>query len=201
MATSRPGGQRWRLGLDGADAASPVALAVAVAASLRERGVAVLVAQARDYWRPRALRLERGRDDPQAYAQDYLDVGAVDRELLGPAGPGGSGVVRPVFRDRASDRVARGGGVLLPVEAVVVLVGPLLLGRGLALDATVHLRLSAPALARRTPPLQAWTLPALAHYTRTVRPEAVADLVVAVDDPARPAVGGRAWPTGGDAAH
>lgn len=49
-------------------------------------------------------------------------------------------------------------------------------------------RCAAAALARRTPGEQRWTLPAYARYEQEVAPQAVADVVVRVDDPRRPAV-------------
>jgi hypothetical protein len=66
--------------------------------------------------------------------------------------------------------------------------GALLLGAGLPFDVTVHLQLSAAALARRTPAEQRWTLPAYARYDLEVAPATFADVVVRLDDPRRPAV-------------
>ncbi|HEX8346664.1 MAG TPA: uridine kinase, partial [Actinoplanes sp.] len=62
------------------------------------------------------------------------------------------------------------------------------LGAGLPFDVTVHLELSAAALARRTPPELHWTLPAFARYGDEVDPAAFADVVVRLDDPRRPAM-------------
>jgi len=70
----------------------------------------------------------------------------------------------------------------------VIVSGPLLLGRGLPFELTVHLDLSPGALARRTPPELAWTLPAYDRYREEVDPTAFADVVVRVDDPRHPAV-------------
>jgi hypothetical protein len=63
-----------------------------------------------------------------------------------------------------------------------------LLGRWLPFDVTVHVRLSPAALARRTPPDEAWTLPALERYAQERDPEGAADLVVRADDPRHPAL-------------
>ena len=72
---------------------------------------------------------------------------------------------------------------------MLILSGPLLLGRGLPLDLTVHLELSPGALARRTPPELAWTLPAYARYRDGGRPgRPLADVVVRMDDPRHPAI-------------
>jgi hypothetical protein len=71
---------------------------------------------------------------------------------------------------------------------VVVVSGSVLLGRGLPFDVAVHLALSPGALVRRTPPDQAWTLPALARYAAERDPLGAADLVVRWDDPRHPAI-------------
>ncbi len=86
------------------------------------------------------------------------------------------------------DRASRTGFLQLTPGAVIILSGPLLLGRGLPLDLTVHLDLSPGALARRTSPELAWALPAYARYAAEVDPVALADLVVRMDDPRHPAI-------------
>ena len=52
----------------------------------------------------------------------------------------------------------------------------------------MHLWLSEAALVRRTPPKLRWELPAHACYAREAAPLSAADVVVRVDDPARPAI-------------
>ncbi|MDQ3599906.1 MAG: hypothetical protein M3408_01355 [Actinomycetota bacterium] len=51
----------------------------------------------------------------------------------------------------------------------------------------MHLHLSARAL-HTTPPERAWTLPAYRRYAQEVDPEAVAEVVLRVDHPDRPAL-------------
>lgn len=181
--------QGWsRVAVDGAPAARPAALADELAGALRERGRAVLRVTAADFLRPASVRLERGRTDPDSYYEDWLDGCALNREVLRPAGAGGTGRVLPRLWNAAADRSYRAERAGLPSQAVLLLDGPLLLGRGLEVDLAVHLALSPGALRRRTPqPLQ-WTLPAFDRYRREVDPERVADLVVRWDDPDRPAV-------------
>jgi hypothetical protein len=101
---------------------------------------------------------------------------------------GGTGRVRPAHWDAAADRAVRGGEVEVPPGGVLLLSGALLLGGGLDVDLTVHLEQSPAALARRTPPELAWTLPAYARYAAEVAPAAWADVVVRMDDPRHPAV-------------
>ena len=68
---------------------------------------------------------------------------------------------------------------------------PLLLGLGRPFDLGIHLRLSAGARSRRTSPAERWSLPAYDRYDDEVDPEAVADVVVRMDDPRRPALRSR----------
>jgi hypothetical protein len=185
LVAARPG--RVRLAVDGPPPTRPRPLAEAVATELRTRGRAVVVVAADDYLRPASLRLERGRTDPDEFLDGWLDVGGLRREVLGPAGRDGSGRVLPRLWDAQTDRAHRDRYVDLPGDGVVVLAGALLLGRGLPLDLTVHLRMGEAALARRLAPEEAWTLPAYARYEAEHAPDE-ADLLVLADHPDRPAV-------------
>jgi hypothetical protein len=177
-----------RVAVDGPPPARPDALADALVDPLRVRGRAVQRIRAEDFLRPASIRLERGRDNPDAFYEDWLDLSGLRREVLDPLEPGGSGRILPTLRDVTTDRATRAGYVELPPGGVLLLSGALLLGTGLAFDLVVHLWMSAAALARRTPDPQAWTLPAYARYDREVDPCLLADVVVKVDDPRHPAV-------------
>lgn len=177
-----------RVLLDGAPPARPDLVADGLVDRLRVRSRAVLRVSAWDFLRPASVRLERGRTDPDAFYDDWLDAGALVREVLGPAGPGGSRRVLPRLWDVATDRAVRADREVLADGGVVLVDGPLLLGRGLPAELTVHLALSPAALARGTAEAEAWTLPAYARYAEEVDPPAVADLVVRADHPDRPAL-------------
>jgi hypothetical protein len=184
----RPDG--WtRVAVDGAPAAEPAALADRMAEELRERGRAVLRVHAGDFLRPASVRLEHGREDPDSYLDGWLDEAALHREVLAPLDREGTGEVLPRLWNPATDRSYRAGRVALAPWAVLLLDGPLLLGRGLPLELTVHLALSDGALARRTAPEDRWTLPAFDRYRRETDPERLADVVVRCDHPDHPAVG------------
>jgi hypothetical protein len=172
--------------VDGPPAADPAALADALVDPLRLRGRPVLRVDARWFLRPASVRLERGRTDPDAYYEDRLDLAALRREVLDPLGPGRDGRWLPTLWDPEADRATRAPYEQAPPNAVLVLSGSLLLGRGLPAELTVHVRLSPAALARRTE--EDWTLPAYDRYRAEVDPEAVADVVVRADDPRHPAV-------------
>ena len=187
LAATGAGG-RLRVAIDGAAAARPEALAEALVDRLRVRGRPVVRVAAADFLRPASVRLEFGRTNPDSFYLGWLDEAGLRREVLDPAGPGGSGRIVTRLWDARTDRATREPYRELPPEAVVIVSGPLLLGAGLPFDVTVHLHLSAAALHRRTEAEQRWTLPAFARYGAEVDPAAFADLVVRLDDPRRPAV-------------
>jgi len=186
LVDARPG--RVRLALDGPPPTRPLALAGRVADELRALGRMPVVVSAGDYLRPASVRLEFGREDPNEFLDAWLDVGGLRREVLDPAGPGGSGRVLPRLWDAVADRAHRDRYVELPDNGVVLLAGALLLGRGLPLDLSVHLKMSSAALSRTLLDDERWTLPAYDRYAEERAPEAAADLVVLSDHPDRPAV-------------
>lgn len=186
LADALPG--RVRVAVDGASAADPHALGAAVVEALAPRR-AVHV-RADSFWRPASLRLEYGHEDDWAWLDGWLDEAALRREVLDALVEHGS--VLPALRDPVTDRSVRAVPIELPADGVVVVSGSVLLGRGLPFDVAVHVQLSAAALARRTPPDQAWTLPALERYAGERDPLGNADLVVRWDDPRHPAIVDRA---------
>ncbi|WP_345770425.1 uridine kinase [Blastococcus saxobsidens] len=188
-----PGAAALRVAVDGPEVAAPEELAEAVAARLPALGRGAAVVPASGFYRPASLRLEHGRTDPDARYTDWLDVGALNREVLGPLGPGGTGEYLPVLWDLERDRAARAPRRPAPPGAVVLVPGALLQGVGLALDVVVHLRMSPAARRRRAAPEDRWALPAFDRYDDEVDPAALADAVVLADHPDRPALvlGGR----------
>ena len=188
VAGEREPGARLRVAVDGAPATRPGELADALVAPLRSAGRPAIRVSAGDFLRPASLRLEHGREDPDAFYDVWLDVPAIAREVVDPLGPDGDGRYLPSLWDPVRDRATRAPARTAPPGAVLVLDGALLLGRWLDLDLTVHLALRPAGLARRTAGEESWTLPAYARYVDEVGPEDVADVVVRVDDPRRPAV-------------
>jgi hypothetical protein len=181
IVDTRPG--RVRVVIDGADAARPHELGTRLVAASRRPAVHV---RSDAFWRPAGQRFEWGREDEDAWLHDWLDEGALHREVLDDFPV--TGRVLPALRDPATDRSARAAYVDLPEDGVVVVSGSVLLGRGLPFDLAVHLRLTPAALVRRTPQADAWTLPALGHYVAERDPESLADIVVRCDDPQHPAL-------------
>ncbi|MER7168109.1 uridine kinase [Micromonospora sp. NPDC000207] len=185
-AVTVPG--RLRVALDGAPAAEPGRLAAALIDPLRARGHPVLHVHTADFLRPASVRLEFGRTNPDSYYDAWVDEAGLRREVLDPAGPDGSGRLLPALRDARTDRASRSAYLDLPPGGIVLVSGELLLGGGLPFDVAVHLELSPAALARRTPEPAHWTLPAFARYAQEVAPASLADVVVRVDHPDRPAI-------------
>jgi hypothetical protein len=183
-----PGAAAVRVAVDGPDVATPAQLAASIAERLPVLGRAAVVVPAGGFYRPASLRLEHGRTDPDARYTDWLDTAALTREVLAPVGPGGSGQYLPLLWDLERDRAARSRPRPMPPGGVLLVPGGLLLGVGLAFDAVVHLRVAPAARRRRTPPEQAWELPAYDRYDEEVDPAALADAVVLADHPDRPAL-------------
>jgi hypothetical protein len=193
LLVSREPDSRLRVAIDGPPAAAPERLADALVDPLRVRGRAPVRISTGDFLRPASLRLEFGRQNPDSFYTGWFDESGLAREVLDPAGPGGSGRVLTRLWNAETDRAARAPYVELAPGAVVLVSGPLLLGGGLSFDVSVHLQMSAPALARRTEADLRWTLPAYQRYADEVDPASFADLVVKVDDPRHPALVLERW--------
>ena len=176
------------MAVDGPDVAAPEQLAAALAERLPVLGRPAVVVPATGFYRPASLRLEHGHTDPDARYTDWLDAGALAREVLDRVGPGGPGTYLPVLWDLVRDRAARSEYRRMPAGGVLLVPGALLQGVGLAFDVVVHLRVGPPARRRRTPPERAWELPAFDRYDAEVDPVALADAVVLADSADRPAL-------------
>lgn len=177
-----------RLAIDGAPEAGTSQVAAAVGEALADAGRPVLRISAGDFLRPRSLRLEHGREDPDVFYAEWLDLKGLRREVFGPLGPGGSGRVLPTLWDAERDRASRAEYVELPPGGVLIVEGAFLMGIGLPFDVEVHLWLSPGALKRRTPEELAWTLPAYERYEAEADPSRAASLTARMDDARHPAL-------------
>ena len=110
--STRAGPGRVRVLVDGAAAARPEVLADALVDPLRVRSRPVVRVSAWDYLRPASVRLERGRTDPDAFYDDWLDAGALVREVLAPIGSRRErpGPARLLGRRQSTGPAARAGG-------------------------------------------------------------------------------------------
>ncbi|MGW2093464.1 uridine kinase [Promicromonospora sukumoe] len=173
-----------RLLVDGHPSTHPEALADALVAPLEAAGRPVARVQTGDFLRPRSLRLEHGREDPDSLLDGWIDVAALNREVLTRVAERGEYL--PSLRDPATDRATRAAYLPAAPGTVVVLDGALAIGRGLDVDLAVHLALKPATLRRRTPPDEEWSIPAYERYAREI--EGVPDLLVRVDHPDHPAL-------------
>jgi len=189
-----PGAAALRVAVDGPDlpgsagGTGPQVLAVALAERLPSLSRPSAVVPAEGFYRPASLRLEHGRTDPDARYSDWLDAGALAREVLDRCGPRGPGEYLPALWDLARDRAARLPHRPAPEGGVLLVPGSLLQGLGLAFDVVVHLRVSPAARRRRVPADRAWELPAFDRYDDEVDPVSLADAVVLADHADRPAL-------------
>jgi hypothetical protein len=184
-----PVGQRHsdtavRLLVDGHPSTHPERLADALVAPFEAAGRPTARVRVSDFLRPRSLRLERGREDPDSLLDGWIDVSSLNREVL-------TRVVEqqeylPSLRDPETDRATRADYVRAAPGTVVLLDGALAIGRGLVVDISVHLALKPETLRRRTPSDEAWVLHAYERYTQEI--ERAPDLVVRVDHPDHPAL-------------
>ncbi|MEC3918269.1 hypothetical protein [Nocardia sp. CDC160] len=170
------------IAVDGADAADPVSVAKGVAERLRAQGRPAEVVSLHDFVRPASVRLEYDRDSEFTYRTGWFDYAAVNREVVKPLRD--SGRYLPALWNERADRSAR-ARIREAVDGTVLLIaGPMLLGRGLDFDLTVALRMSPAALRRHTSPDQMFTVEGLLEHGQADD----ADLVIAWDHPDRPAV-------------
>ncbi|MEV0360962.1 hypothetical protein AB0H71_33375 [Nocardia sp. NPDC050697] len=170
--------------VDGADAADPESLASELVSRLRDAGRDAASVPLRGYVRPASLRLEYGRDDTDSYRDTWYDYAALDREVLRALRDRGRWL--PALWDEVADRSARAALRTASAGTVLVVSGPMLLGRGLAFDHTVRLELTEPALLRRTPEERRWTVPALLAHAAEYPEEP--DFAVRWDHPGKPAL-------------
>ncbi|WP_194814093.1 hypothetical protein [Nocardia sp. XZ_19_385] len=170
--------------IDGADAADPIALAQQVAERLRTAGRPADAVSLHEFVRPASLRLEYEPTDEFTYRTAWFDYDGVNREVLVALRQHGRWL--PALWDERTDRSARARIRTAAPDTVLLLAGPMLLGRNLDFDLTVTLRMSEGALRRRTDPAELFTVEALLAYQKTHHIEP--DILVAWDHPDRPAV-------------
>ncbi|MFB8007190.1 hypothetical protein [Nocardia sp. NPDC056000] len=171
------------IAIDGADAAEPTALAGSVAELLRAAGRPAEVVALHDFVRPASVRLEFDREDEYTYRTGWFDYAALNREVLKPLRDSGRWL--PALWNEHTDRSARARIRTALPGTILLIAGPMLLGRGLDFDVTVGLRMSEAALRRRTAAESQFTIPALLEQQRLEEP----GLRVAWDHPDRPAIG------------
>jgi len=177
-----------RVALDGPRCANLGELATSLGEALHEAGRPVGLVDAGMFYRDASVRLEYGKTDVDSFYSGWIDVGSLQREVLNPVGPAGSGRYLLSLRDPVTNRATRTEPILLAHNGILILTGELLLGVGLPFDLTIHAAVSRQARRRLTEPQLAWTLPAFDRYDLNVQPASAADVVLRYDDPRHPAM-------------
>ncbi len=175
---------RLVVAIDGADAAEPISLAHAVADNVRAHGRGCDVVSLHDYVKPASLRLEYGRNDEISYRTIWFDYDALAREVVDALHNDARWL--PALWNEKADRSARTQVRAAGAGDVVLVTGPMLLGRNLAFDSTIRLHLSEAALLRATHADQLWTVPALLRHEQDTAEQP--DVDVRWDHRDRPAV-------------
>jgi hypothetical protein len=156
-------------------------------------GRPAIVVSARMFYRDASLRYEYGKTDTESFYSGWLDVAALQREVLTPLGrpdkPGALFQFLPSLRDPVNNRSTRVDRLSLPAHGVLLVTGQILLAAPLSFDVTVHFALSRAARRRRFDADSQWQLPAFDRYDIDVNPARVADFVIRYDDPLHPALG------------
>ncbi|NDK92029.1 hypothetical protein GYA93_21005 [Gordonia desulfuricans] len=169
--------------VDGPSPTRPGEFADAIARRLRAEGRAAGVVHADDYLRPASLRFEYGRTDPLTFRDGFVDHAGIDREVIDA--PRRHGRWLPRLWDAQRDRSFRDSPQTATADQIVLVGGPMLLGRGHDAEVTIALRMSAAALRRRLPDDEHWTIDPLLDHAAAAGP---ADIEVRYDHPARPAI-------------
>ena len=177
---------RTRVAVDGAEAASPADLARRIAARLRSTGRPAEVVELKDFLLPASQRLEFGREDPDSYRERWFDFAALAREVLDPLATSVPALWLPRLRDPETDRSARAQRQPAPDDLVLLVAGPMLLGRWLDFDLSVALQIDEGVLRERTSAELAFTVDGVLEHERERTEEP--DVLVRYNHPERPAV-------------
>ncbi len=152
-----------------------------LAVALKETGHAVFRASLDDFQRPRAARIQRGADSPEAYYLDWFDYSVFLRVLVQPFRMGGStGFIVATF-DAARDMPRESRWVTGPQDAILLVDGPFLQRPELRGNANFVAYLESPESALGTQ-LEG----AAALYETAVGPRMLADAIISVADAEHP---------------
>jgi hypothetical protein len=177
---------RTRVAVDGADAAAPADLARRIAAKLRSTGRPAEVVELKDFMLPASQRLELGREDPDSYRERWFDYPALAREVLAPLAARGPAQWLPRLRDPETDRSVRAQRQPAPDGLVLLVAGPMMLGRWLDFDLSVALQVDERVLREHTPAELAFTVDGVLEHERERGEEP--DVLVRYNHPERPAI-------------
>jgi len=109
-----------RVGIDGVDGAGKTVFADEIGDILAASGRAVIRATVDGFHHPKPVRYRLGKCSPEGFYRDSYDYAALERVLLGPLSPGGTGRFRRAIFDvdadvavAAPEEQAAAGSILL----------------------------------------------------------------------------------------
>jgi uridine kinase len=189
-----------RVAVDGRPASGKTTLADELADALRRRGRPVLRATIDEFMLPRAIRYRRGVDSAVGCYNESFDFEALHRVLLKPLGPGGDRRFQEAVYDRHADGPSA-AAVHVAAENAVLLFDGVFLMRP-ELNAHWELRIlvattfeetlrrarvrdvsSLGSVSRVEERFRKRYLPSQQSYFDSVRPDAIAEVVVENDRP------------------
>jgi hypothetical protein len=188
LVERHPGRHPLRVALDGPGWVESGPLIESLCSGLPALGRPVATVCTGNFYRDASLRFEHGKTDVESFYTGWLDVAALQREVLNPLAAADGARYLPALRDAATNRATRAQPVPLAAHGIVLVCGELLLGAGLGFDLVIHLAVSRAARKRLVPDELRWTLPAFDRYDIDVDPVGLADVVIRYDDPRHPAV-------------
>ena len=189
-----------RVAVDGRPASGKTTLASELGDLLSERGRYVIRATIDEFMYPKAMRYRRGADSPEGCYDDSFDFGALHRALLDPLGPGGSRTYQTATYNRETDRVVAQPAETAPVDAVLLFDGVFLMRPELNSSWDVRVLVSTSfeeslsrarlrdvislgSVGRVEERFRTRYLPSQAHYSESVMPDNIADVIVENENP------------------
>lgn len=186
--TRMPGPRPLRIALDGPRFVDSAPLLRGLVEEFTRAGHPTASVDSRTFLRDASVRLEYGRTDVESFYSGWLDIAALQREVLRPLAEADPPTFLPSLRDPETNRSTRTQPRELARNGVLIVSGELLLGIGLSVDASIHLAVSRHARKRLVEPDWSWTLAAYDRYDIDVDPISICDVAVRFDDPGHPAI-------------
>lgn len=116
-------GRRTLAAVDGVDGSGKTTFAAGLAAAVERAGRPVEVVHGDDFLHPRAVRHRLGRDSPEGFFRDSVDLGSLARLVLDPLGRGGDGRFQRRSHDLAADAAVDEAPEAAPCGALVLVEG------------------------------------------------------------------------------
>lgn len=113
----------FRVCVDGVDGAGKTVFANELANSIHNRGKTVIRSSVDGFHNPRSVRYLKGRSSPLGFYMDSYNYADLERFLLEPLSPGGSGCYRRKVFDRLTDSPVGGDFEQAEPDSILVFDG------------------------------------------------------------------------------